>query len=129
MLLIRHEQMETLERYAAKEFEDRMVRHLKTSWTEEYEALGEAAARETVRKALKNAGNYCVESEYDVARYLNIMFALGHDFDTDDRFPWANSILASPDLEGSAKMDQLCERAEQELDALAESDLSLAGAH
>jgi hypothetical protein len=118
VLVMRQAQMKALKNYTAQEFEARMVSHTRECWPEESERLGRENVLASIRKGIANAAKYGVESEYDVARYLNIMYALDHDFDSEkDRFPWVKEILTDPDLNGRVKMDRLCQLTSENLDS------------
>ena len=123
MLIIRKEQEKEFARIALRRFEESMVSHVKENWPEEYNKLGEEAVRESILKGVTNAGKYGIETEHDIARYVSVMYALGHDFDTDDtRFPWAAEILMDSELNGREKMDKLCIRAEQKPSTLSKQE-------
>ena len=123
MLIIRKEQEKEFAKIALRRFEESMVSHVKENWPEEYKKLGAEAVRESILKGVTNAAKYGIEREYDIARYLNVMYALGHDFDTDGaRFPWAAEILMDSELNGREKTDKLCKRAEQEPSTLSKQE-------
>lgn len=115
MPIIRNEQIEEFDRREAAKFEDRMVEHLRESFPEQCEEMGEDAVREDVRYGVDRAESHEIESEQDVCNYVNLMFALGRDFDTD--LSWAQRILADPAIEIPAeKIDALYDEAERRLE-------------
>jgi hypothetical protein len=115
MPVIRHEQMEELNRRQAEKFEDRMVEHLRETFPEPCQEMGEDALREDIRYGMDRAESYGIESEQDVCNYVNLMMALGRDFDTDR--PWARRILTDPDVAGPAeRIDALYDEAEGHLE-------------
>jgi hypothetical protein len=117
MLVIREEQMEVLREYMRRRFEDRMVAHFREFWTEECDAMGEESVRQMIRKGSERAAAHGITKEYDIARYVNIMFALGPDFETDPATEWAGRVLSDEELGPRPRMDLLCDRVEQELEA------------
>lgn len=117
MLRIRQEQMEEFNRCEAVKFENRMVEHLEENFPEECEEMGEEAVRETIRYGISRADSYGIEFEQDVCNYVNLMFVLGRDFDTDPGLPWAKRILNDPELDHPTdKMDALYDEAETHLE-------------
>ncbi len=115
MIVINDGQMESMSVYMLEQFEDRMVVHLRKHWPKKCAALGEDAVRESIRKGVQRARSYGITSEYDVSRYVNCMYALCHDFDTDPRAPWAQPILTDAELPASSKMNRVCEHTRHEL--------------
>jgi hypothetical protein len=91
--VIRQKQMETLSQAAVKDFENRMVIHLNKFFPEQCEALGEPKTREAIQYGIKRAAIYEIETERDVCKYIDLMFAFGRDFDIDPGLPWAARIL------------------------------------
>ena len=115
MLRIRQEQMKVLSDYMLKRFEDRMVAHLRREFPVKCEAMGEEAVRDSIREGLCRAPRYGLEAEAHVARYVDLMYMLSHDFDTDAERPWAAAVLNDKSLGPRAKLQKLDERAQQEL--------------
>ena len=118
MLIVRKEQYEELAKVELKKFEDRELAHLKTFWPDEYKELGEEGVRKSIRTGIGNAGKYGIKTEYDVARYIDLMYTLSFDFDTNGQASWASKVLNDVDMDAREKMDQLCECTEQELQRL-----------
>lgn len=50
-------------------------------------------------------------------RYLNAMYLLGADFDTDPGLPWAGTILRDTDFDDVAKMAILKDHIARHLEA------------
>jgi hypothetical protein len=115
MLLIRKKHKDTFGKIAKDRFECRALAHCKRVFKPDCEKLGDPAVKERIRKGIDAAGGYGVRKEYDVVRYIDLMFILSEDYDTNRSFPWAARILTSEDLGGTTKMDRLCERTEKEL--------------
>ena len=111
MLVIREQQLEVLSRAMRRHFEDLAVAHLQSALPDRCEAMGAAAVRASVMKAMQAARMYGLVEEYDILRYLNLMYVLGLEFDRDSRFPWAADILSDSQLQGRTKMDLLMEQA------------------
>ncbi len=114
MLIIRNAQMEALSQAMKESFESRAVAHLKRALPEETAELGESEVRQSVRLAVLKAGRHGLTDEYNILRFLNLMYVLGFHFDDDPGIPWARKILADTALQAGTRMDLLTERARQE---------------
>lgn len=117
MLVIRKEQMAALSGCARLDFERRMVAHIERCWRERSRLLGVQAVLESVRQAVERCTRYGITLEYDVARFIDLMYALDLDFDTSPRWPWAAPIVRDQHLDGHAKVDRLWRAAWYELEA------------
>lgn len=113
MLTIRDQQMRAFRSAGLRRFEDKMVRHLMQFWPERCAAIGESAVRASVRQGVESAQRHGIVVEFDVARYLDLMYALSFDFDTSPATPWAAAILADPARTPGAKVDRLCAEAQR----------------
>ena len=107
MLRIRRGQMAELDRYAAAQFEKRVAASLTARWPRTCNKLGAEALRERVRTGVERAQHYGFTTELEVYRYVELMFVLSPDFDTDTRFPWAAEILGEQSLDSCTRIDRL----------------------
>ena len=112
MLVIRKEQMAVFLRLQLKEFEDKTCERLLKLKPDQCRKLGEKAVRKSIQDGIERSFQYGIKTERDIARYINIMYTLGFDFDTDPRYPWAADILKSP---SETKVDRLCKLTAMEL--------------
>jgi hypothetical protein len=123
MLRIRKEQMDAFKEYMLKQFEDKMVIHLNKYFAGPCGELGEEGVREAIHHGVNQAETYGIVVEYDVSRYINLMFTFGRDFDKDPTLSWAASILNDQNLLGRRqKMDALYAEAGRHLAAAAGVD-------
>ena len=118
MLIIRKEQMAAFEGEARRGFEERMLAHLRKYFPERCSEMGEDGVRDSIREAIQRTGKLGLALEYDIERYLNHMFALGLDFDTNPAYPWVKEVLSDPEIHSSALMDVLSDRTKEELEKL-----------
>jgi hypothetical protein len=102
--------MDAFEKEAILRFEDKMVAHLGEFFAEQCRELGEPRLRAVIRLGIARAASHDITSERDVCKYLNMMFAWGHDFDTDPSFEWARRILDDPTLTASSDKIALLRR-------------------
>jgi hypothetical protein len=97
-----------------KKFEERVVIHLNKFFPRQCEALGESKLRETIRYGIKRAAGYGITAARDVCKYIDVMVALGRDFDTDKKYPWAGEILKATSS-SNARMARLIRTADTHL--------------
>jgi hypothetical protein len=88
---------------AVKEFENRVVAHLKRCFRHELDSLGEPKVRELVQYGLRRAASYGIRTRRDVCRYIDLMIVFGGDFDKDPRLPWASGVLNDGELQDPTK--------------------------
>ena len=113
MLIIGDEQIDALQRIAMKDFERRMVRHLKDFFPEKTEHASEEQARAFIGHAISRAKEYGIVKERDVARYVILSTLFGAHFDSEKRYRWAKQILKRIDLDAEAKLQALFEATSQ----------------
>lgn len=108
-LVIRDTQMETLGEAALSRFEERLCELVRRHWQEACLALAPSELRSVIHQGVARGRGYGLASERDLTRFVNVMFALGFEFDTDRRYAWAVDVLSLPGVPASTRMDQLCE--------------------
>jgi hypothetical protein len=111
MLKIRKAQMDSLSEARLKQFEDRMVVHLRAACPEETRATTDSELRSTIRTGMDDAAKYEITSEVDVRRYLECVVVYGPDFDTNPKTAWAGPLLNHKQWSGTEKMNQVDEYA------------------
>ena len=117
MLLIRQAHKDEFGKVARQKFECRALAHCKRVFPADCEKLGEPAVRRRITRGVDAADGHGVRKEYDVVRFIDLMFVLAEDFDKNRRYPWAGRILADEVMGPTTKMDKLYERAQRELSA------------
>ena len=110
MLIIRNEQMRVLSAWMQQEFERRAVLYLRTKYPKKMQDKHDDYLHDIVREGIAKAGQYGIDGEDDVLRYLDYMIDLGTDFDIDTRYPWAQSILNDSRYPATSKMNRLDNR-------------------
>lgn len=115
-MMIRDEQLVALRGVRQKEYERRLASHLRKYFSETCAALGERGLGDAVRYGIQRARSYGIQAERDVAKYLNLMFVFGRDFDTDPCFPWAASMLRSTDYGPTLRINQVYSDAKARID-------------
>jgi hypothetical protein len=94
MLIIRAEQMKVFGQAAFRSFEDEMVLHLARFAPKHSQVIGEPVVRQVIRRGAERARTYHLTNHGPVRFYIEMMFQLGSEFDTDPQLPWAREILA-----------------------------------
>lgn len=109
MLVIRESQMAALGRDLLDHFDFVALAHVKECFPEVCAEIGDGTALNYVSSGLKRARAYGLESEYDLFRFLNLIFTLGGDFDSGEEYPWIPSILKNTDAPATTRMNLLME--------------------
>ena len=125
MFVVRREQADILTGVAVEQMEDNIAEHLVTCWPDETRGMTDDDLLRWVRYGVERGRPYDIVTEYDVARYLDLMFFLQADFEDNTYFPWAREILEDPTLSGRVKVDRLMEHTTQmtrDLVAVAEAE-------
>ena len=116
MLVIRNEQIDAFSGHMEVTFINRVVAHLKEFWPEKCGEMGEEAVRESIHEAMDIARKFGIINEYDVARYIDLIFEFDWPADEKPDTPWAEEILNDAELDGTVKMDRLFEEANRILE-------------
>lgn len=123
MLKIRKEQYEELGKISLKRFEDSMVEHIKEFFPKYYEVLGEPTIHKVIQYGIDRAESYGFTSERDVCLYINLIFLLGSNFDTDLQIPWAGAILKNETIVVPfTRIDRLHDEVMEYLDQVSGTD-------
>jgi hypothetical protein len=125
MLTIRDLQLKVFEEAAQRDFVEAAVAHIRKFFPAKSATQSDGSLRAAVLAAGSRAAAYGIESRYDVFRFINHIYALGDDFDTSSRFPWAQEILSRSDLPAERRMDILSQSTREELRSRAETATGL----
>ena len=109
---IRREQIEALAAASIEQFQDNIVDHLRHVWPDETGALADDELFAWVRYGVERGRPYGIETEYDVARFIDLMFLFDAEFDANESLPWAAEILRDASLDGRRRVDALMLRAD-----------------
>jgi hypothetical protein len=120
MLVIREAQMAAFEQGVIRNFELRVLEHLKEFFPKHCQILGDEQVRQVIRLGIERAENYGLVSERDIHLYVGLMFLLGSHFDRDAQLPWAARILTSQAIADPAlRADRLYDTAMRYLNRVA----------
>jgi uncharacterized protein (UPF0335 family) len=105
MLTIRKEQFEVFQKASSKQFQQRMISHLRKVFVERTAGISDDNLRALIEAGIERARQYKVVLEDDVQRFLESMIVYGQDFDSNPRLKWARSALRAHNITGTEKMD------------------------
>jgi hypothetical protein len=107
-MIVRHEQMNELQRQAERKFQNRLMAHLREMYPERLADQDDDDLREFCREGIVRARDLGIRAEYDVSRFLEYRVFLGESFDLARGPDWLMAILYG-DGSGTYKMDRLDE--------------------
>ena len=107
MLKIRPEQMEIFKQIEIKNFENRMVKHLRSTFPSQTKMSNDDKLLELIRVGIDRSLKYGITMEWDIRRYLECSVLYGWDFDESPKTKWATDILNDPNLDAREKMDKI----------------------
>ncbi|MBZ5626743.1 MAG: hypothetical protein LAQ69_49910 [Acidobacteriia bacterium] len=105
MLTIRDEQWRVFADCAESAFINRVVAHLQRALPEICAEMGEDAVRLSVARGIQRAREYRIDSEYDVVRFIDFLYVLGFEFDTEHA--WARDILTDKLVPAEMRLDMI----------------------
>lgn len=107
MLILRQAQMAALNAIILDGFQERATARLLGRFPKRCRIIGETGVRALVRHGVGRAAAHGIEALPDLARYLDVMFTLGRDFDVNPAFPWAAERLSAR-ASATERVDLLC---------------------
>jgi hypothetical protein len=107
MLIIRESQMAALRRDRIARFDYKALAHVRKYFPEQCAAVGDDIALAYVREGLARARSYGLISEYDLLRFLNVMFTLGSDFDSNRQYAWVRPVLDNRAAPATTRMNEI----------------------
>lgn len=111
MLVIRDEQMDTLQQHAEADFVRRIMSHLREHQDAEVYRLSDEELRARVEYGIEKARSYRITWEKEVTLFVQLMFSTAPDFDMQDNI-WV--ILTDEFEEPNEKMDYLLDNTTDE---------------
>lgn len=106
MLKVLEAQMDHLAALTRADFTADMRSYLRERYPEACSPLTDADLTARIEHGMARSAAYGIDTAADVARYIDLMFQLGLDF--DEEVDWASSILNRPDFTGQIRIDLLC---------------------
>jgi hypothetical protein len=86
----------------SSQFEQEAIRSMRSTHPEKADYVGEEAMRGLIPRAIEEARKHAVATDAGVCLFLGLMFAVGHGFTGDPKYPWvagtlANGAITDPD--------------------------------
>jgi hypothetical protein len=81
---------------SSSNFEDEVIRYMKENHPEKAAYLGETALRGLIPRAIEETKKYSVSTDAGVCLFIGLMFAVGHGFAGDPKYPWIGNTLTNP---------------------------------
>jgi hypothetical protein len=116
-MVIRTEQIQVFRLNMLDRFVDRLLPLLSKQWPERTAQLG-ADFRPLVDSRVNRAISYGIDTEASLARFVNLCFVWGPDFETRPEHAWAMKILKDSKLRGTLKVNELAFRTRIKLDQI-----------
>lgn len=104
MLIIRKAQMDA---FAAAALTERVCDHVKEFFPERCASFSSQDLRQFVATGIKKAALYGFNASPEVCQYVDLMFLLGDEFDTDPSLRWAANLLRKGGYTPELRMDLL----------------------
>ena len=98
MFVVRQGQLEALGEAVAQSFEDQTDDHLREFAPELVGIAGAEGVRQVVGLGIQRAERYGFICRGPVRFYIELLFVLGCDFDTDPQLPWARTTLTDESI-------------------------------
>lgn len=115
MLTIRKEQLAPFQQLALYDFAARLVKHLLTHYPSPSAALGGPPAVEAfVWRTMDQADGFGIQSTGGVTAFAELLIQFGENFERSPIREWTANILAHPTLPGSAKVETIRERHQEQ---------------
>ena len=105
MLVIRPEQFAAFSAATEREFEARMLEHVRSTAPDAYAERGADGVKHLVRAAIDKSRSFGIRRERDVERMLDIMVAHGESFEREGPTAWTLSVLTSAGLSPSTRVE------------------------
>src|SRR4051794_30440334 len=122
MFIVRGNQFDAMARASLPEW---LESHLRKHFGEQCEQLGEARLRKEILHGMERAWSHGFRSGVHTARYLDLMFTFGRDFDQNDTLGWPPVVFHDASArDPEATITDLLEAARKHLEALAPSGIS-----
>jgi len=112
MLHIRRAQKDAFHDAAVRDFEERMLAHLRDFSPKHFRILDDDEVRAVIRDGMARAEGHGFTWERTIRYYVDMMFMLGSGFDRDPLLPWAAEGLGEgAPADQNTRVDRLYERA------------------
>lgn len=105
-MVIRDSQRLALQQSKQDDFVDRLLLHFGKVWPEKVAALG-PEARTWIAAGVTAGNRYGLQTEQEIARFVNLWFVWGRGFEDAREHRWASIILHDKERKSHVKIHQL----------------------
>jgi hypothetical protein len=91
---------------ASETFADEIVRRMKAAHPEKASFLGDDNLRGLIPRAVEETKKYSVSTDEGVSLFVALMYAVGHGFAGDPKYPWVSKTLTNPAITDPSKRVQ-----------------------
>ena len=117
MLVIRRLQQQALEEARRLSLARPICDEVRSSWPERCRSLSDERLLAIVQDGIRRAGVFGLTRDRQVKRFLNLMFAVGFDFDRDPAYPEASAWLNARGVAAEVRLERVCDWARTVLQA------------
>jgi hypothetical protein len=83
-------------RVGAPEFDEKVLQQMQEMHPEKVQYLGKDVLRALIPRSLEEARKFAVDTDLGVCLFIALMFAIGHCFFEDPKYPWTLQTLTNP---------------------------------
>ena len=84
-----------------------MVNHLRQRFPEKTRDILDSILRATIKKGIRSAELYEINTEINVEKYIDLMFILGLDFDVSSKTKWAGELLSNKEMPPDERINRI----------------------
>jgi len=77
-------------------FTDEALRRMEANHPEKVAYLGDTILRNLIPRAFEETPKYAIHTDAGICLFVDLMFAVGHGFANDPKYPWAADTLTNP---------------------------------
>jgi hypothetical protein len=110
MLTIRKAQMAVFETLFARRFRENLKRHVRDEFPTQTQSQDDTTLDKLISDGITRGRIYEITTERDLTLFVDLLFLAGQDFDHSRKMAWARRILLDKNLDGTAKMQAICQR-------------------
>ena len=113
MAIVRKEQLAAFSRPVEHDLACRSHAHVTATFPRHCARLSQREVRRRVEEGMAQAEQYGIEGDYDVLRFVDLLFLLGPDFGADPDLRGIREILHDDETTGAERLDRIYERIKQ----------------
>ncbi len=105
-MVIRDSQRQALQQSKQDDFVERLMAHFRKVWPDNVAAIG-PGYREWIAAGVVAGNRYGLQTEQEIARFVNLWFVWGRGFEDTPEHRWAAIILHDKERKSHVKIHQL----------------------